>query len=287
MAKTFDGHRVSNPWWRVLTAARADGVRFVLNSGRRTLAEQWRLYRNPPRDSNGRPVPVAFPSPNAPHIMVGRYAHAIDVNALDGGETRLQAWLEKHGVDVSNPVIGEAWHMVVPERQLVALAKRLKHGRAHPVRQPAASRKLSGKGLDLIARFEGLRLTAYKPVAAERWYTIGYGHTGPDITKGMTITRARARELLRQDARGAQDAVRSAVRVPLSQGEYDALVSFTFNVGGGALASSTLLRELNAGHRKAAADQFKRWNRGADGRPLLGLTRRRRAERRMFLRVPR
>jgi hypothetical protein len=123
---TFDGKRVSGPWRRVLTQARGAGVRFTLNSGRRTMAEQWALYRNPPRFPDGTPVPVAFPNPLAPHIRAGFPAHALDINAVDGGETRLEEWLERHGVAVSNPVASEPWHLTVPDAQLVALSNKIK-----------------------------------------------------------------------------------------------------------------------------------------------------------------
>jgi GH24 family phage-related lysozyme (muramidase) len=285
----FDGKRVSRPWKRILTEARAHGVRFLLTSGRRTMAEQTRLWRNPPRDANGRPVPVAFPQPNAPHIWVGRPAHAIDVNALDGGETRLERWLENHGLNVENPVAGEAWHMVVTDGQIKELADRIK--REHEkerdrvkrlnARKPPAHRKLSDDGLALIANFEGLRLEAYKPVPTEQFWTIGYGHYGPDVQPGMRITKARALELLKRDVKIAEGAVRSMVKAPLRQQEYDALVSLAYNIGNGAFGSSTLLRELNQKHYLRAANQFLRWNRGG-GKVLLGLTRRRRAERSLF-----
>jgi hypothetical protein len=111
----FQGKKVSTSWDVVLTHAQRMGVHFELDSGRRTMAEQlvlWRNYRK-----YGKPV-AAFPNPNAPHIRVGRQAHAIDVNSLDGGETRLQRFLEKEGLHPTNPVRGESWHMVVPESEL-------------------------------------------------------------------------------------------------------------------------------------------------------------------------
>jgi lysozyme len=291
----FDGKRVSRPWKRILTEARAHGVRFLLTSGRRTMAEQTRLWRNPPRDANGRPVPVAFPQPNAPHIWMGRPAHAIDVNALDGGETRLERWLEQHGLNVENPVAGEAWHMVVTDRQIKDLADRIQ--REHEkerdrikrlnARKPPAHRKLSDDGLGLIAGFEGFVPHAYNDAAGHA--TVGYGrllHMGPvtqaDRDKYGTksnpkVTKAQALKWLREDAKQAEGAVRSTVRVPIRQQEYDALTSLAFNIGSGAFGSSTLVKELNKGHYRRAGLQILRWNR-AGGKVLLGLSRRRRAE---------
>jgi hypothetical protein len=116
----FDGHKVSTSWDIVLTHARRMGVKFELDSGRRTMAEQlvlWRNYRK-----YGKPV-AAFPNPNAPHIRLGRQAHSIDVNSLDGGENRLQRFLRDEGLDAVNDVAGESWHLTVPEGQLRAYSQ--------------------------------------------------------------------------------------------------------------------------------------------------------------------
>lgn len=122
----FQSKRVSRYWHIVLTAAAAAGVRFTLNSGQRTMREQWALYRQ--NMTGGHPKPgyplTAVPTPWAPHIRVGRQDHAIDVDYLDGGETRLQRWLEEHGVHPTNPVRGETWHMELPAAELRALAIR-------------------------------------------------------------------------------------------------------------------------------------------------------------------
>lgn len=104
----FQGKRVSRYWHRVLVEAEKH-VRFELDSGQRTMAEQWYLYRN--RGRPGFAKLVAFPTPNAPHIRVGRQNHCLDVNAKDGGQARLAAYLAKHGVHVAFNVPGEPWHM--------------------------------------------------------------------------------------------------------------------------------------------------------------------------------
>src|SRR4051794_23193212 len=107
----FQGKKVSTSWDIVLTHAQRMGVHFRLNSGRRTMKEQWFLWRN--RGQPGFAKVVAFPTPNAPHIRVGRQAHAIDVNSLDGGENRLQRWLAREGLHPRNTVPGESWHLEV------------------------------------------------------------------------------------------------------------------------------------------------------------------------------
>lgn len=139
-----------------------------------------------------------------------------------------------------------------------------------------------------IARREGTKLTAYQDSAGV--WTIGVGHTSaagePKVTKGMKISAWDADQILSRDLRAVEATVASAVKVSLNQNEFDALVSFVFNVGGGAFKGSTLLRKLNAGDRVGAADQFLVWNkitRGGKKVALAGLTSRREAERRQFL----
>lgn len=138
--------------------------------------------------------------------------------------------------------------------------------------------QISKAGLDLIKQFEGLYLKAYRCPAGVP--TIGYGHTA-GVAMGQTITQQQADDYLRRDVRQFERAVARLVTVPLTQGQFDALVSFAFNLGEGALAQSTLLRLLNAGDYAGAAAQFDRWNK-AGGRVLPGLVRRRAAERALF-----
>lgn len=146
--------------------------------------------------------------------------------------------------------------------------------------------KTSDRGIALIKAHEGLRLEAY-PDPAHGWSvpTVGYGHTSaagpPKVERGMKITEAGADAILRQDLAKFEKYVTDAVKVPLSQNEFDALVSFTFNLGPGNLRSSTLLRKLNAGDRAGAADEFGKWVK-AGGRTLPGLVKRREAERALF-----
>jgi lysozyme len=143
--------------------------------------------------------------------------------------------------------------------------------------------KTSDDGLKLVKLSEGLETKAYpdpgNPSTGEPW-TIGYGHT-QGVRKGDTCTEDQATEWLRSDLGYAEGAVRHLVDVPLTQGQFDALVSFVFNVGQGAFGNSTLLRLLNKGDYAGAAGQFARWNKGANG-PLPGLTIRRESERKMF-----
>lgn len=147
--------------------------------------------------------------------------------------------------------------------------------------------RTSDAGLAIVKVSEGLEIEAYPDpgnrVTGEPW-TIGYGHTR-GVRRGDTCTEAQATEWLRADLHDAEAAVRHLVDVPLTQGQFDALASFVFNVGATAFHNSTLLRLLNAGDVAGAADQFKRWNRGADG-PLPGLVARRAAERDLFVSQP-
>ena len=108
--------------------------------------------------------------------------------------------------------------------------------------------------------------------------TIGYGHTS-GVFEGQTITEYDAEELLRKDLMWFEQEVSRLINEPLTQNEFDAIVSFTFNVGSGALAESTFRRRMNTGDDKAQCfrEEFPRWNQGPNW-PLIGLTRRRNAE---------
>lgn len=147
--------------------------------------------------------------------------------------------------------------------------------------------KVSASGRKAIAGHEGVRLNAYPdPATGGEPWTIGVGHTSaagaPKVSKGMTITEAECDEILSRDLATFEKAVSRLVTVPLNQNQFDALVSFTFNVGAGNLGKSTLLKKLNAGDYRGAADQFAVWNKAA-GKVMSGLTRRRAEERALFL----
>ncbi|WP_206956729.1 lysozyme [Trinickia acidisoli] len=136
-------------------------------------------------------------------------------------------------------------------------------------------------GIDLIKRFEGLRLRRYLDAVGKP--TIGYGHLILSNEKfDAPLTAAGAQSLLKKDLRKHELALRKLVRIAITQQQFDALMAFVFNLGPGRLQSSTLLRCLNAGQFQRAADQFLVWNK-AGGKPLAGLTRRREAERKLFL----
>lgn len=145
----------------------------------------------------------------------------------------------------------------------------------------------SEKGIRLIKQFEGCRLTAYPdPGTGGDPWTIGYGWTHPvdgkPVKRGMTIDQQTADRLLKTGLVGYENDVLKVVRVKLTQGQFDALVSFAYNVGSRALSTSTLLKKLNAGDIKGAADEFLRWNKSG-GKVLPGLTNRRKAELEVFL----
>jgi lysozyme len=142
-----------------------------------------------------------------------------------------------------------------------------------------ANFKYSANGLALTERFEGLRLQAYQDSVGV--WTIGYGHTSPDVHAGLTITEDQAIILLTADVAWAVACVNKAVTSAINQNQFDALVDFTFNLGCASLVQSTLLQLLNAGNFAAAAPQFLRWNK-AGGKVLKGLTLRRQAEMDLF-----
>lgn len=138
-------------------------------------------------------------------------------------------------------------------------------------------------GLELIKRFEKCRLEAYQDSVGV--WTIGWGHTR-HVVEGLTCDQAQADAWLNDDLENAVLAVNSSLApvaaAHLSQSKFDALVAFTFNVGVGAEAHSTLLRYVNALNFGQAADEFLKWNH-AGGKVIAGLTARREAERALFL----
>jgi GH24 family phage-related lysozyme (muramidase) len=139
--------------------------------------------------------------------------------------------------------------------------------------------RISDQGRALIRKHEGLRLDAYLCPAGV--WTIGYGHTSaagePTVVPGMRITRAEADAILSRDLRAFEAGVSRLVKAQLTQGQFDAMVSFAFNVGLGALAKSTLLRRINAGRMVDVPAELMRWTK-AGGRTLPGLVNRRRDE---------
>jgi lysozyme len=140
---------------------------------------------------------------------------------------------------------------------------------------------ISERGLAIIREFEGLRLKAYPdPASGGDPWTIGFGHT-LDVEPGDNCTLEQAEQWLLDDCADAEVAVLKHVRVPLSQGQLDALISFVFNLGAGNFHKSTLLRKLNAGDYVGAWQEFPRWNKAA-GKVMPGLSRRRAAEAKLF-----
>lgn len=149
---------------------------------------------------------------------------------------------------------------------------------------------IGSRGLALIKEFEGCKLTSYLDGGGV--WTIGWGHTGTDVEEGQTITQDRADELLLLDLQTAVQGVNDLVKVPLTQNEFDALVSFAYNVGtdidadtkAEGLGDSTLLRKLNDSDYDGAAREFPKWNKD-NGQVVPGLSRRRMAEKALFERI--
>ena len=143
-------------------------------------------------------------------------------------------------------------------------------------------RHITQEGLDLIKHFEGFSPTVYTCPAG--YATIGYGHLMTKDETFKTIKQDDAQELLRSDAETAERAVLRYIDVPLADGQFDALVSFTFNLGSGALQRSTLRRKVNRQAHGEVPDQLNRWV-WAGGRKLNGLIARRRMESALYTMV--
>lgn len=142
--------------------------------------------------------------------------------------------------------------------------------------------KLSQKGIELIKQFEGYSSKAYPdPATGGAPWTIGYGTT-KGVKPGMVITAQQAEKMLRDDVAKLEGGVSSLVTAPTTQGQFDAMVSLAYNIGLGNFGKSTLLKKHNARCYTCAADQFRVWNR-ANGKVMNGLTKRRAAEREVYM----
>lgn len=143
-----------------------------------------------------------------------------------------------------------------------------------------SQRKINDKGLSLIKSFEGLQLMAYRDLAGV--WTIGYGHTGSDVSPTQKISLEQANMLLLNDLDMFEHGVSKFVTVPVNDNQFSALVSFVYNIGLGSFEKSTLLKLLNLKQYEPSAEQFLRWDK-VGGKEIPGLLRRREAERKLFL----
>ena len=142
--------------------------------------------------------------------------------------------------------------------------------------------RTSDAGIALIKKYEGCKRTAYKPVPTEKYYTIGFGHFSKDIQKGQTITQVQADEFLVQDLRTFEKVIND-LKINFKQRQFDALVSWIFNLGAGNFAVSTFKKKItNLNADEAITDELVKWV-NAGGKPLLGLKRRRVEEANMWL----
>ena len=148
------------------------------------------------------------------------------------------------------------------------------------LRKPILALVVSAAGTTAVIKHEGLRLDAYKPLAQDV-PTIAFGTTvypdGTMVQMGDKITRKQAEEFLKHDLNKFHNAIKSCVKVPLSQNEYDAYISLTYNIGGNAFCKSTLVRKLNTYDYEAACKEILKWDK-FKGQPLKGLTNRRTEE---------
>lgn len=142
--------------------------------------------------------------------------------------------------------------------------------------------QMSENGKNILKKLEGLKLCTYR--CSSGVWTIGYGHTGITVKSGDVITEAAANKLFEQDIKFFENAINTLVTVKLNQNQFDALVSFCFNIGIGkdGFAGSTMRKLLNCGEYAAASEQFLRWVY-SNGKVSDGLRRRRMKERELFL----
>lgn len=139
--------------------------------------------------------------------------------------------------------------------------------------------KTSQKGIDLIKHFEGCRLKAYRDIIGV--WTIGYGHTGLDVSPNLVINQEQAESLLKKDLVNFEENLSKMITTELNQNQFDAIMDFTYNVGLGNFQRSTLCKKINERNFKAATDQFERWSR-AGGNVIPNLIKRRTKEKELF-----
>ena len=170
------------------------------------------------------------------------------------------------------------WLMDLMRSLLSQIIKRVDAAAVAKASTYRTNMNIGTKGLDLIKFFEGLELNAYK-CAAGVW-TIGYGHT-KGVQEGDSISEEQANEMLAEELKEYENYINTLVTVELNQDQFDAMVSWVYNLGGGNLKASTLLKVLNAGDYDGVPAQMMRWNK-AGGKVLEGLTKRRQAEADLF-----
>lgn len=253
---------------------------------------------NPAYRLRGRVLPARA---RLPRYYLGIDAADVGAGARPNDCSMLIGHLERLGYHVTRPYHtgSEAHHFVFTSdptpvlrhwKRIPTAADEAKPQKPKPVAKPrhaspAAPMSLSPAGAKFIAKFEGFRSKLYNDPSPARNATIGFGHmvhAGPITGKEPQefqrgINRQQGLELLRADAGVAGKAVTKAVTVPLTQPQFDALVSFTFNLGAGNLQQSTLLKKLNAGQYAAVPQELNKWVK-ANGATLPGLVKRRAAE---------
>lgn len=216
------------------------------------------------------------------------------ISDLNSQNTNLSNSIDEFSISTSNendPVTKELVDMITPkmEFQLKAFRNKNKPTQKEPTTAiqapknkkdfPRAPITVSPRALELIKKFEGFKATPY--ICPGGKLTIGYGKV---IKEGeyTSITKDQAESLLRSTVSSFEKSLQKYVKVPLTQNQYDALVSFIYNVGAGNFSKSTLLKLLNSGDYAGAADEFLKWVK-SDGKVLRGLQRRREEEKALFL----
>lgn len=294
-----DHEMVSNQWFVLLYNIHKYGDhRYNINEGHRTMARQAQLVKEKGLWSPSNPTGAAAPSPKAPHIRTGRPDHAVDVD----NAALLIDQARKRGVTLRRPIPTEPWHVEADAKELKAYHDkkaagvwadlRKKHGEAEKPKPKPPARAVSSKGVAFIAEFEGGQgrdglFHPYKdPVGI---WTIGYGHTDGVGPKSKPLTKKQALALLKKDINKKYTPpvlkALKAAGVRPTQNELDALVSAVYNLGPGILDKGRTMGDaIRSKSRHRMGDAFLVYNKaGSPPKSLPGLTRRRKAERKLFL----
>ena len=260
---------------RFMTTGTTDDIRRILDEGR-PVAVGWLHKGHVSQPSGGGHWSVVVGYKIGQWIMHDPNGEA---SLVSGGYTdNKDGSYQKYSYKNWNPrwIVGgegDGWYLDVRDP---SVKKRPAKQPTRPAKPSRNKQKISKDGFNLIKSFEGCRLKAY--MCPSGVWTIGYGHT-KDVKPGDVITPAKADQLLKQDLKRYEDAVTHLINVPFTQHEFDATVSFTFNVGPSALENSTFRRRINNGEDKPLCfkEEFPKWVNGPIG-ALAGLVRRRAAE---------
>lgn len=286
----------------LLSGARLTCEAASLSEGVSEVSQEVKAH-NQDMEMNGPEVPEAISEEKdlTPEEYFLIHGSGHNITCSDGNETvadDLPLYMQGYDIyqdglsaDMQEHLSDEEWEALQLQSDLEALEEILElEELAKLYAGTIPTRVMSDEGIEMLCGFEGLRLTAYKAVSTEQYYTIGYGHYGPDVTAGMTITKEQAVELLKSDVASRENYVNNFLKTNnllYNQHQFDALVSFIYNIGTGNFSGSSIERLMKQGIENFAEDDIVYWIsvwRKSGGQVLAGLEKRRAKESALFMR---